>query len=218
MTGVLQRRPKTDPFPAVCDKRRGRFGETWGVEKARGTWARGEQVACHRIGSAILEKGGIVGVATCPWRCPRTGRDEEIIAREAPYLHRGQRALPATVDGRGASGQRRDDAGLPSAAQCYPFSMKPSRPRRAGAKRTFSVSVDAETKRALRALAEEEFGGNRSALVTDFAEEARRRMAAGEYLRKHRIPKLVQHEADTLQAAIDREIETARRRRKRRVA
>ena len=99
---------------------------------------------------------------------------------------------------------------------CYTFSMKSLKPRRAGATRTFSVSVDAETKRALRALAEKEFGGNLSALVTDFAEEARRRMAAGEYLQKHRVPKLVDHEADKLQAEIDREIEASRRRRTRR--
>jgi hypothetical protein len=43
--------------------------------------------------------------------------------------------------------------------------------RRAGATETFSVSVDADTKRALRTLADAEFGGNLSALVTDFAEE-----------------------------------------------
>jgi hypothetical protein len=50
--------------------------------------------------------------------------------------------------------------------------------RRAGATETVSVSVDAETKRALRKVADAEFEGNLSALVTDFAEEARRRMAA----------------------------------------
>jgi len=36
--------------------------------------------------------------------------------------------------------------------------------RRAGATETFSVSVDPETKRALRALADAEFQGNLSAL------------------------------------------------------
>ena len=51
------------------------------------------------------------------------------------------------------------------------------RTRRAGASETFSVSVDPETKRALRALANRDFGGNLSALITDLAEEARRRMA-----------------------------------------
>ena len=66
--------------------------------------------------------------------------------------------------------------------------MTARRPRRAGATRTFSVSVDAETKRALRTLADAEFGGNLSALVTDFAEDARRRLAAAAYLRSHGIP------------------------------
>jgi len=94
-----------------------------------------------------------------------------------------------------------------------------ARTRRAGATTTFSVSVDPETKRALRALADRDFAGNLSALVTDLAEEARRRMAAGAYLRRHGIPDLGQAEADRLQAEIDREVVAARgRARKRRVA
>jgi hypothetical protein len=96
--------------------------------------------------------------------------------------------------------------------------MKPKRSRRPGATETFSVSVDPETRRALRALADSEFGGNLSALVTDFAEDARRRMAAGEYLRAHRIPKLTGEQAKELQAEIDREVTAASRRRKRRPA
>lgn len=91
--------------------------------------------------------------------------------------------------------------------------------RRAGATQTFSVSVDLETKRALRALADSDFGGNLSALVTDMAEEARRRMAAGGYLRRHGIAVPTADEADALQADIDREVAAARKRRpKRRVA
>ncbi len=85
-------------------------------------------------------------------------------------------------------------------------SMKPIKTRRTGATETFSVSVDANTKRALRALADQDFGGNLSALVTDMAEEARRRLAAGAYLRKRRIPKLELGEARVLEAEIDREI------------
>jgi hypothetical protein len=101
---------------------------------------------------------------------------------------------------------------------CYTFSMKAKRSRRAGATETFSVSVDPETKRALRALADEEFGGNLSALVTDFAEDARRRLAAGAFLRGHGIPQLVAGEADRLQLEIDREVADARKRRKRTAA
>lgn len=101
---------------------------------------------------------------------------------------------------------------------CYTFSMKAKtkrKPRRAGSTETFSVSVDPETKRALRALADVEFGGNLSALVTNFAEDARRRLAAGKYLAMHDIPKLDSDEAVLVQAEIDREIATARRGRKR---
>ena len=101
---------------------------------------------------------------------------------------------------------------------CYTSSMKAKKQRRAGATETFSVSVDPETKRALRALADEEFGGNLSALVTDFAEDARRRLAAGRLLRRHRAPKLTTAEADDFQAQIDREAAAVRKQRKRRAA
>jgi hypothetical protein len=101
---------------------------------------------------------------------------------------------------------------------CYMLNMNAKR-RRAGATETFSVSVDADTKRALRRLADAEFEGNLSALVTDFAEEARRRMAAAAYLRKNGIPRLTQAEAETLETQIEREIaKGAPRRTRRRVA
>ena len=101
---------------------------------------------------------------------------------------------------------------------CYTLSMKPKGTRRRGATETFSVSVDAETKRALRKLAEAEFGGNLSALVTDFAEEARRRMAAGSYLRARGIPKLTDAEALALEAEVAGEIAGAAPKRRRRGA
>lgn len=103
-------------------------------------------------------------------------------------------------------------------ALCYMVSMKPIKARRTGATETFSVSVDANTKRALRALADQDFGGNLSALVTDMAEEARRRLAAGAYLRKRRVPRLELGEARALEADIDHEIAASRARRKRRAA
>jgi hypothetical protein len=91
--------------------------------------------------------------------------------------------------------------------------------RRAGATETFSVSVDPETKRALRALADHDFDGNLSALVTDLAEEARRRMAAGAYLRRHGISAPTSVEADVIEAEIVQEAAAwKKRRRKRRVA
>jgi hypothetical protein len=95
----------------------------------------------------------------------------------------------------------------------------PKKQRRAGATETFSVSVDPETKKALRALADSDFGGNMSALVTDFAEEARRRKAAGDYLKRHGLPTLTKSEAEALHQEIEAEVSASRKRaRKRRVA
>lgn len=88
------------------------------------------------------------------------------------------------------------------------------RTRRAGATHTFSVSVDPETKQALRQLADHDYGGNLSAVVTDLAEEARRRMAAARYLERHKIPDLGPSEAAALEAEIAREAATWKRRRK----
>jgi len=84
--------------------------------------------------------------------------------------------------------------------------------RRAGATETFSVSVDRETKEALRALADAEFGGNLSALVKDFAEEARRRTAAGHYLRRHGLPNLTKAEAEKLESELAAEVRAAKKR------
>lgn len=88
------------------------------------------------------------------------------------------------------------------------------RSRRAGATETFSVSVDAETKLALRQLADHDYGGNLSALVTDLAEEARRRMAAGRYLERHGIPDLSPSNTAALETEIARETAGWKRRRK----
>ena len=92
---------------------------------------------------------------------------------------------------------------------CYVVSMKKA--RRAGATETFSVSVNPETKRALRALANRDFGGNLSALVTDLAEEARRRMAADDYLNRHRISIPSKAEAEAIEKEIGRELAARKR-------
>ena len=97
--------------------------------------------------------------------------------------------------------------------------MNRPRPRRAGATQTFSVSVDPETKRALRKLANSAYGGNLSALITDFAEDARRRMAAGAYLRRHDIRELEPADVSGLEQEIAREVKAFKKRPKaRRVA
>ena len=104
---------------------------------------------------------------------------------------------------------------------CYTYSTMAAKKRRSGTTETFSVSVDRETKEALRLLADSEFGGNLSALITDFAEEARRRKAAGDYLRRHGIPHLTKREAGQLQAEIaaeGRASATKRKPRKRKAA
>lgn len=110
---------------------------------------------------------------------------------------------------------------------CYIFSMKQKhalraprrgKTRRPGATVTFSVSLAKESKRALRALADRDFGGNLSALVTDFAGEARRRLAAGEYLRDHGIAPLRATEIERLEAQIEHEVATVKRRKRRRAA
>lgn len=97
--------------------------------------------------------------------------------------------------------------------------MNRTKQRRAGATETFSVSVDPETKRALRRLADKQYAGNLSALVTDLAEEARRRLSAGAYLERRGIPPLAGAELTSLEATIAAEVTAAnKRKRGRRVA
>jgi len=50
--------------------------------------------------------------------------------------------------------------------------MKRRKRRRPGATETIGVSIDRETKRALKALAEEKHHGNVSALITEMTEQA----------------------------------------------
>jgi hypothetical protein len=92
--------------------------------------------------------------------------------------------------------------------------MTQKRQRRAGATETFSISVDPETKEALRALADSAYGGNLSALVTDLAEDARRRMAAGAFLKRNKLGEPTADEARTIEMELEREIAGWRKRRK----
>ncbi len=103
-------------------------------------------------------------------------------------------------------------------ASCYTVHMKHGTKRRPGATATFSVSVDPETKQALRALADTEFDGNLSAAITDLAEDARRRLAAARLLRRLGVPKTTPEEARAIQGEIDAEVgaqASARRKRSR---
>jgi hypothetical protein len=55
--------------------------------------------------------------------------------------------------------------------------MKSKRPRRRGATETVGVSLDADTKLALKALAVERHGGNVSALIAEMTQAAVRQAA-----------------------------------------
>ena len=55
--------------------------------------------------------------------------------------------------------------------------MKSRRSRRAGATETVGVSLDSETKRKLKELADEKHGGNVSALVAEMTDAAVRQAA-----------------------------------------
>ena len=97
--------------------------------------------------------------------------------------------------------------------------MKPKKARRSAATETFSVSVDPRTKKVLRALADRDFGGNLSALITDLASEAGRRLAAGDYLTERGIAPMTSKEAAEFQAELDAEAAAwTKRHRRRRVA
>lgn len=97
--------------------------------------------------------------------------------------------------------------------------MTTKKTTRSGGTVTFSVSVDPETKQALRALADAQFGGNVSAAVSDLAEQARRRLAAAAYLRRAKIPEASAAELSRLEAELLAEARPLREvRRRRRVA
>lgn len=64
------------------------------------------------------------------------------------------------------------------------------------------MSVDRETKRLLKEAADQDHGGNVSALITELAQEAARRKAAGEFLRSIGVPKMTEGEADAFEQEI----------------
>lgn len=92
------------------------------------------------------------------------------------------------------------------------------RQRRKGATETFSVSVDRETKRLLKEAADQDHGGNVSALITELAREAARRKAAGEFLRGMGVPRMTEEEADAFEKEISTELDAQKRSKPRRVS
>ncbi len=78
--------------------------------------------------------------------------------------------------------------------------------KRAGETVTFSVSVDRDTKRLLRAVADRSYRGNVSELITQIAQQAARQEAAGELLRSHGRGPMTDEEREAFEAEIAAEL------------
>lgn len=79
---------------------------------------------------------------------------------------------------------------------------------------TFSISVDEETQRVLKAEAKRSYGGNVSALVSAIAKEAKRQSALDWLLQRSTAPSMTNAERDALLAEIDGVAGKKKRRRK----
>ncbi|MBL8612826.1 MAG: hypothetical protein JNL38_36125 [Myxococcales bacterium] len=84
--------------------------------------------------------------------------------------------------------------------------------RRAGKTVTFSISVDEETQRILKAEANRSYGGNVSALVSAIAKEAKRQAALDWLLQRAARPPMTEVERDAFLAEIDGAPKAKRRR------
>lgn len=84
---------------------------------------------------------------------------------------------------------------------------------------TFSVSVEPKTKELLRKIADEAYQGNVSELISQIAEQAARRAAAGELLRLHGRKPMSDAELGAFEHEIEAELAAeASRKKRRRVA
>jgi hypothetical protein len=93
--------------------------------------------------------------------------------------------------------------------------------RRKGSRVTFSVSVDRETQKLLRDIADEAYGGNVSELITQIAQRASRQQAAMELLRLHGMKPMSPSETEEFKAEIAAELAAQgpkKKKKKRRVA
>jgi ATP phosphoribosyltransferase regulatory subunit HisZ len=81
--------------------------------------------------------------------------------------------------------------------------MKTKRKRRSGATETVGVSLDAQTKRELKALAREKHQGNVSALITEMTKDAIRQAAFERAWRLYGGP----DPTDEARAKVDAELE-----------
>jgi hypothetical protein len=74
--------------------------------------------------------------------------------------------------------------------------------RRKGETVTFSVSVDRETKKLLREVADRTYRGNVSDVITQIAHQAARQEAAGELLLSHGRRPMTDAECDAFEADV----------------
>jgi hypothetical protein len=81
--------------------------------------------------------------------------------------------------------------------------MKAKKRRRAGATETVGISIDAQTKKALKALAKERHHGNVSALITEMTEATVRQAAFERAWQWYGGPDLT----DAARARIDAQLE-----------
>lgn len=86
--------------------------------------------------------------------------------------------------------------------------------RRAGKTATFSISVDEETQRILKAEAKRSYAGNVSALVTAIAKEAKRQSALDWLLQRSGGATMNDAERHALLAEIDGKPASKKRRRR----
>ena len=87
-------------------------------------------------------------------------------------------------------------------------------PPRPGKTATFSVSVDEETQRILKAEAKRSYGGNVSALVTAIAKEAKRQSALDWLLQRSGVAAMTEAERVALLGEIDGKAAPKKRRRR----
>jgi hypothetical protein len=80
--------------------------------------------------------------------------------------------------------------------------------KRRGRTVTFSVSVDAHTKRLLRDVADRAYRGNVSELITQIAEQAARQEAAAKLLAMHGRPLLTDAECEAFERTLAAELAT----------
>jgi hypothetical protein len=92
--------------------------------------------------------------------------------------------------------------------------------KRKGRTVTFSVSVDARTKKLLRDVADRSYRGNVSELITLIAEQAARQEAAAELLALHGRLSMTEEECEAFEREIAAELaaQAPGKKRKRRVA